>query len=64
MDKINEECLNVRHLVDNLKSEEMVERLRSIQSLQKIAEVLGPERTRSELLPFLQGIYYYLLYAS
>jgi hypothetical protein len=56
MEKVNEEYLNTRHLVENLKSEEIIEKRKSVASLAKIAEILGPERTRTELLPFLQGI--------
>jgi len=39
-----------------LKSEDIRKRLVSVQNLNVIASVLGPERTRLELIPFLNGI--------
>jgi len=40
-------------LIDELKHEEAPRRLESMRHLATIAEALGPERTRNELLPFL-----------
>jgi serine/threonine-protein phosphatase 2A regulatory subunit A len=58
MSKINEETyLFVANLLDELKSEDLTERIKSINSLPLIGETLGQERTRSELLPFLQGLF-------
>lgn len=41
-------------LMDELKSEDSAVRVESMRRLRTIALALGPERTRSELLPFLQ----------
>merc|ERR1719327_1048548 len=43
-------------LIDELRHEDMQLRLNSIQHLSTIAKTLGPERTREELIPFLQEI--------
>uniref|UniRef100_A0A7S3UYY7 Phosphatase PP2A regulatory subunit A/Splicing factor 3B subunit 1-like HEAT repeat domain-containing protein n=1 Tax=Aplanochytrium stocchinoi TaxID=215587 RepID=A0A7S3UYY7_9STRA len=40
-------------LIDDLKNEDIQNRLNSMRKLDKIAEALGPERTRNELIPFL-----------
>lgn len=40
-------------LIDELKHEEVSRRLESMSRLKDIAEALGPDRTRNELLPFL-----------
>ncbi|KAE9048885.1 Serine/threonine-protein phosphatase 2A regulatory subunit A alpha isoform [Phytophthora rubi] len=40
-------------LVDELKHEDVQLRLNSIRQIRIIAEALGPERTQSELLPFM-----------
>jgi serine/threonine-protein phosphatase 2A regulatory subunit A len=42
-------------LIDELKHEDVVLRLNAIKRLSTIALALGPERTRSELIPFLDG---------
>ncbi|KNC77214.1 hypothetical protein SARC_10322, partial [Sphaeroforma arctica JP610] len=41
-------------LIDELKNEDVQARLESISRLTTISLALGPERTRSELLSFLQ----------
>jgi hypothetical protein len=41
-------------LMDELKSDDVVLRLSSIRRLSTIALALGPQRTREELIPFLQ----------
>ena len=42
-------------LIEELKSDDPKRRINSIKSLPIIANVIGPERTRSELLPFITG---------
>lgn len=42
-------------LIDELKSEDSKRRINSIKSFTTIASAIGPERTRSELLPFVNG---------
>uniref|UniRef100_A0A7S0Y9B7 TOG domain-containing protein n=1 Tax=Polytomella parva TaxID=51329 RepID=A0A7S0Y9B7_9CHLO len=50
---IDEALLPIAILIDELKSDEPVRRLNSISRLGIIAQALGEERTRNELLPFL-----------
>lgn len=52
---MNEETNNVATLIDELKHEDVTYRLNSIKKLDVIANALGIERTRNELVPFLQG---------
>ncbi|EAX94620.1 HEAT repeat family protein [Trichomonas vaginalis G3] len=42
-----------RDLIENLRSEVLNERLNAVQSLKIISKTLGPERSRSELLPYI-----------
>ena len=44
-------------LIEELKSDDLKRRIHSIKNLGSIASALGPERTRSELLPFIMGIF-------
>lgn len=44
---------SVADLINNLKAEESKERLESVEQLSVIATALGQQRTRDELLPFL-----------
>jgi serine/threonine-protein phosphatase 2A regulatory subunit A len=46
---------DVATLIDQLKHEDVTFRLNSIKKLDVISAALGPERTRDELVPFLQG---------
>eukprot|EP00013_Stygamoeba_regulata_P018760 CAMPEP_0177652816 /NCGR_PEP_ID=MMETSP0447-20121125/13351_1 /TAXON_ID=0 /ORGANISM="Stygamoeba regulata, Strain BSH-02190019" /LENGTH=584 /DNA_ID=CAMNT_0019156125 /DNA_START=150 /DNA_END=1904 /DNA_ORIENTATION=+ len=43
----------IQILIDELKNEEMQLRLNSMKRVGTIAKALGPERTRSELIPYL-----------
>ena len=42
-------------LIDELKNEDVQLRLNSIRRLPSIAMALGVDRTRNELIPFLDG---------
>ena len=42
-------------LIDELKSEDSKRRANSIKSFTTIATAIGPERTRSDLIPFVNG---------
>jgi|JI9StandDraft_1071089.scaffolds.fasta_scaffold371875_1 hypothetical protein len=42
-------------LLDELRSEEIKKRLNAVTQLKVIATALGAERTRNELIPFLNG---------
>ena len=43
-------------LVDELKHEDIALRLMAMHRISTIALALGPERSREELIPFLDGI--------
>lgn len=45
-------------LIDELRTDDVQIRLRSIEKLSVIAKALGPERTRDELLPFISEAVY------
>ena len=42
-------------LIDEMKSEDAESRIAAMRKLRVIAGALGPERTRKELVPFLNG---------
>eukprot|EP01138_Halocafeteria_seosinensis_P002055 gb/GECG01002104.1/.p1 GENE.gb/GECG01002104.1/~~gb/GECG01002104.1/.p1 ORF type:complete len:615 (+),score=93.63 gb/GECG01002104.1/:1-1845(+) len=48
-----EDLFEIAVLIDELRHEDVQYRLNSMQKLTVIAEALGPQRTRDELLPFL-----------
>jgi serine/threonine-protein phosphatase 2A regulatory subunit A len=52
----DDELIKVALLMDNLKADELPPRLKSIKALQTIADFIGVERTRNELVPFLLGL--------
>ena len=47
--------------LDGFKSDDVQQRNKSIRHLKFVANALGPERTRTELLPFLQGFVLFLV---
>jgi len=49
----NDALFTIAVLIDELKHEEVSRRLESMSRLKDIADALGPDRTRNELLPFL-----------
>ena len=42
-------------MVDEMKSEDTEARINAMRKLKIIAQALGPERTRKELIPYLNG---------
>lgn len=44
-------------LIDELKNEDVQSRLNSVKRLGVIAKALGTERTRLELIPYLNGVH-------
>jgi serine/threonine-protein phosphatase 2A regulatory subunit A len=50
-----QELYPIAVLVDELKNEDVQLRLNAIRNLGTIAMALGPQRTRDELIPFLNG---------
>lgn len=62
MDSHNEDALYpIAVLIDELKHDDVVLRLNAIKRLSTIALALGVERTREELIPFLDGGLFYSL---
>lgn len=55
MKQNRDSVLKVGQLIDELKSEDAKKRKNSIASIAQISKALGPERTRMELIPFLNG---------
>ena len=43
-------------LIDELKSQDQKKRISSVKSLDTVARALGPERTRLELLPYINEL--------
>lgn len=50
------ELLPIALLIDELKHDDIAVRLNSFHKIDLIAQALGPERTRSDFLPFLTAI--------
>ncbi|CAK85473.1 unnamed protein product (macronuclear) [Paramecium tetraurelia] len=48
-------------IIDELKSDDIRKRIHSVKHLDLIASTIGPERTKSELIPFIQGMLKYHL---
>ena len=48
-------------LIDELRHEDQKKRINSIRRLSNIAVAMGPEKTRSDLVVFLEGILYFIL---
>ena len=46
----------VNVLIDDFKSEDIKKRMNSVQSLSLISQTLGIEKTKSELIPFLDEL--------
>jgi serine/threonine-protein phosphatase 2A regulatory subunit A len=55
MQEREDELYPIAVLIDELKNEDILLRLNAIRKLSTIALALGPERTRTELIPFLDG---------
>lgn len=47
------QIIPIATLIDELKNDNMAVRLASVRKLGDIARALGPERTRNELIPYL-----------
>lgn len=61
----DESLLPIQLLIDELKNEDIQLRLNSIKRLDTIARALGPERTRTELVPYLtNGTHYFMIDAK
>ena len=47
--------LPINLIIDELKSDDIRKRIHSVKHLDLIASTIGPERTKNELIPFIQG---------
>ena len=45
----------IPNLIDELRSDDSKKRLNSVKNLSSIAQAMGTEKTKNELLPFLEG---------
>ncbi len=45
----------IKILIDELRNDDCQQRLKSVRRLMTISTALGPERTREELVPYLNG---------
>lgn len=52
-DEGDDELASIKILIDGLQNDDSVLRLKAIRRLATIATALGPDRTREELIPFL-----------
>ena len=43
-------------LVNTLKSDDIKRRVKAIENLHQFCQVLGPMRTRGEMIPFIKGM--------
>ena len=50
-----EDLYQIAILIDQLKHDDVQFRVNASSNLTRIAQALGPERTRDELIPFLCG---------
>ena len=56
MDKTSDDyLLDIAFLMNSFKADELMLRLAAIRRLPVIAEAIGPERTRKELIPFISS---------
>uniref|UniRef100_A0A4W5L613 Uncharacterized protein n=1 Tax=Hucho hucho TaxID=62062 RepID=A0A4W5L613_9TELE len=50
---VGDELYPINLLTEEMRTDETETRIRSMRRLRTVAQALGPDRTRSELLPFL-----------
>jgi len=51
----NKTGMPVNLIIDELKSDDIRKRIHSVKNLNLIASTIGPDRTKGELVPFLNG---------
>ena len=56
MNNFSDDLYPLALLMDELKHDDVSNRVEAMQKLDTIAIALGPERTRKELLPFLNDV--------
>ncbi len=52
----NKTGLSVNVIIDEMKSDDIRKRINSVKNLNLIASTIGSERSRNELIPYLQEI--------
>ena len=52
----NKTGLPINILIDELKSEDIRKRVNSLKNLPVIASTIGPDRTKNELVPFINEL--------
>ena len=52
----NKTGMPVNLIIDEIKSDDIRKRINSVKNLNLIASTIGPERSRNELVPFLQEL--------
>ena len=52
----NKKGLSVNVIIDEMKSDDIRKRINSVKNLNLIASTIGSERSRNELIPYLQEI--------
>jgi serine/threonine-protein phosphatase 2A regulatory subunit A len=52
----NKTGMPVNLIIDEIKSDDIRKRITSVRNLNLIASTIGPERSRNELVPFLQEL--------
>ena len=60
----NDPLYPIAVLIDELKHDDVTFRINAIKRINTIAAALGEERTRDELVPFLDGMYLLVCAAS
>ena len=58
----NSSTVAISILIDELRNEDQKKRINSIRHLSTIAVAMGPEKTRSDLLVFLEGQFFPLIF--
>ena len=53
MENVNEEMAYVEKLIEQLKHDDLTQRVAASNQIARISRALGPERTREELIPFI-----------
>ena len=52
----NKTGMPVNIIIDELKSDDIRKRIHSVKHIPLIASTIGPDRTKNELIPFLQEL--------
>jgi hypothetical protein len=56
---MNQDPVKITNLLENLKSQDPKLKIESAKNLQVIAQAIGKDRARNELLPFIIGNFFF-----